>query len=137
MILLDENTPRGQREFLESRRLPVRKAGLNWGREGMTDEQILAELRSTRQVTFFTRDAGLYQRSLCHSSYCLTVIGSPPEQPAAYAIRFLRHRSFRTHALRMGKVVRLQPRGIVYWSRNSALESFERWADRTPAPRGR
>ena len=137
MILPDENTTRGQREFLESRRLPVRKAGLNWGHEGMTDEEIVAELRSAKQVTFFTRDAGLYQRNLCHSSYCLTVIASPPEQLAAYAIRFLRHRSFRTHAVRMGKVVRLQPSGIVYWSRNSALESFERWADRSRATRGR
>jgi len=35
MILLDENSLRSQREYLEALRLPVRKVGLNWGRAGM------------------------------------------------------------------------------------------------------
>jgi hypothetical protein len=57
VILLDENSLRSQQEFLEARRLPVRTVGVNWGRAGMSDEEILAELRAARQVTFFTRDA--------------------------------------------------------------------------------
>jgi hypothetical protein len=127
LILLDENSLRSQREFLEARRVPVRKVGLNWGRAGMTDREILTKLRGARQVTFFTRDAAFYQRSLCHPAYCLVVIAAPAEQLASYATRLLRHRGFRTHALRMAKVVRLQPSGIVYWVRNSNVESLEVW----------
>jgi hypothetical protein len=69
----------------------------------MTDREILTELRGARQITFFTRDAGFYQRSLCHPAYCLVVIAAPAEQLASYATRLLRHRAFRTHALRMAK----------------------------------
>jgi hypothetical protein len=127
LILLDENSLRSQREFLEARRLPVHKVGLDWGRAGMTDGEILTKLRNVRQVTFFTRDADFYRRSLCHAAYCLAVIAAPAKQLASYATRFLRHRGFRTHALRMSKVVRPQPSGIVYWVRNSSYESFEVW----------
>lgn len=127
MTLLDENSLRSQREFLEARRLPDRKVGSDWGRPGMTDGDILTELRGARQVTFFTRDADFYQRSLCHPAYCLAVTAAPAEQLASYATRLLRHRGFRTHALRMAKVLRLQPSGIVYWVRDSNLESFEVW----------
>jgi hypothetical protein len=63
----------------------------------MTDGEVLTKLRSARQITFFTRDAGFYRRSFCHP------------------------------ALRMAKVVRLQPSGIVYWVRNSNVESLEAW----------
>lgn len=127
MILLDENSLRSQREFLEMRRLPVRKVGSNWGRAGMSDEEVLAELRRARLVTFFTRDLDFFERSLCHQSYCLAVIVAPAEQLAAFAVRFLRHPAFRTHALRMGKVARLQPSGIVYWTRNRDVEAAEPW----------
>ena len=128
MILLDENSLRSQREFLEARRLPVRTVGVDWGRAGMSDEEILTELRGARQTTFFTRDADFYQRSRCHPAYCRVVVAAPAEQVASYATRLLRHRGFRTHALRMAKVVRLQPSGIVYWARNSEVELFEAWA---------
>jgi len=79
LILLDENSLRSQREFLEARRLPVPKVGLDWGRAGMTDREILTELRGARQITFFTRDAAFYQRSLCHPAYCLVVIAASAE----------------------------------------------------------
>jgi hypothetical protein len=124
LILLDENSLRSQREFLEARRLPVRKVGLDWGRPGMTDGEILTELRGARQVTFFTRDADFYRRSLCHPAYCLVVIAAAAEQLASYATPLLRHRRFRTHALRMAKVLRLQPSRILCWVRNSNVVSF-------------
>jgi len=97
---------------------------LDWGRPGMTDGEILTELRGARQVTFFTRDADFYRRSLCHPAYCLVVIAASAEQLASYATRLLRHRSFRTHALRMAKVLRLQPSRILCWVRNSNVVSF-------------
>jgi hypothetical protein len=92
----------------------------------MTDGEILTKLRNARQVTFFTRDADFYRRTFCHA-HCLVAIAAPADQRASYATRFLRHHGFRTHALRMAKVVRLQPSGIVYWVRNSSVESFEVW----------
>ncbi|MDX1982035.1 MAG: hypothetical protein SFV51_17315 [Bryobacteraceae bacterium] len=93
----------------------------------MTDEEILTALRTLRRVTLFTRDADFYRRDLCHPNYCLVLIAASADDMAAYAIQFLRHRSFRTYAQRMGAVVRLQPSGIVYWSRRHAAELFERW----------
>ena len=128
MIVLDENSLRSQQEFLEGRRLSVRTVGVDWGRAGMTDGEILTKLRGARHVTFFTRDADFYRRSRCHPAYCLVVVAAPAEQLASYATRFLRHSGFRTHALRMAKVVRLQPSGIVYWVRSRGVESFEVWS---------
>jgi hypothetical protein len=48
LILLDENTLRSQLELLEARRLPVRKVGWSWGRDSMSDDDILAKLKATR-----------------------------------------------------------------------------------------
>jgi hypothetical protein len=128
LILLDENTLRSQVELLEARRLPVHKVGRNWGRRGMTDQEILVELRRARRVTFFTTDAGFYHRPYCHPRYCLAVVAAPAEQVAAYALRVLRHPALRTHALRMGKVVRAQPTGIVYWEWKSTREIVMAWS---------
>jgi hypothetical protein len=87
LILLDENSLRSQREFLEARRLPVRKVGLDWGRAGMTDREILTKLRDARHVTFFTRDADFHRRSFCHPAYCLVVIALQPSSwPLTYAV---------------------------------------------------
>jgi len=127
LILLDENTLRSQRESLEARRLPVRKVGLSWGREGMSDEEILARLKQERNLTFFTRDAGLYRPLHCHTSYCLAVVHAPAESLAAFALKLLRHPRFKTHALRMGKVLRLQHSGIVYWEPKAPREIHIEW----------
>lgn len=124
MILVDENTPNRERVLLESRRLTVRQVGYEWGRKGISDEEIVTALRSARRVTFFTRDADFYRRDYCHASYCLALVAAGATEVAAYAIRFFRHRAFRTHSQRMGTVVRLQPSGIVYWSWGSAIESY-------------
>jgi hypothetical protein len=129
LILLDENALGSQRESLEARRLPVSKVGFNWGRRGMSDEEILTGLRETRQVTFFTRDVRLYRRHFCHPRYCLVVVERPEEELAEYALPFLRHPSFRTHRDRMGKVVRLKYHSIVYRAHERSTESFRRWID--------
>jgi len=128
LILLDENTDRGQFEALQSKHIPVRKVGVNWGRSGMSDGDILSKLRGSRQITFFTTDAGFYGRANCHAAYCAVYVAAPEREFAAYVIRLLRHRSFRTHGMRMGKVVRIQPRGIVYWERHRSREIEVGWA---------
>jgi uncharacterized protein YbjT (DUF2867 family) len=128
LILLDENTLASQRARLAAARHGVRKVGVDWGRSGMSDEQILVELRGMRRVTFVTRDAGLYRQDHCHPNYCLVVASIRPEELAAYVIRFLRHPAFRTYALRDGKVLRLQPAGIVCWQRGVPRELQFAWS---------
>ena len=93
----------------------------------MSDGDILSKLRGSRQITFFTTDAGFYGRANCHIAYCAAYVAAPEREFAAYVIRFLRHRSFRTHAMRMGKVVRIQPRGIVFWEQHRSREGEVGW----------
>jgi hypothetical protein len=71
MNILDENIPKPQRELLEGRRISVRQVGVNVGRKGLLDEEVISLLQHLRQPTFFTRDSDFYQRPLCHSGYCL------------------------------------------------------------------
>jgi hypothetical protein len=46
--------------------VPVRQIGLDLGRKGMADEEILPFLLTLSRPTFFTRDLGLANRTLCH-----------------------------------------------------------------------
>lgn len=67
MTLLDEDILESQRMEMETGGIPVRQVGFDWGRKGMSDEEILAELRRLKRVTFLTQDAGFYNRANCHS----------------------------------------------------------------------
>lgn len=71
MNILDENIPKPQRELLEGRRVSVRQVGVNIGRKGLLDEEIIPLLLRLRHPTFFTRDSDFYERRLCHPKYCL------------------------------------------------------------------
>jgi len=76
MIILDENIPEDQRQLLRSWRLPVRQIGVEVGRPGMQDEEILPLLHRLEKSTFFTRDLGFYSPHLLHARYglvCLAV----------------------------------------------------------------
>ena len=84
MILLDENILEGQRVLLEARRLAVRQIGVDLGRKGLQDEQIIVLLRDLSRPTFFTRDAGFHFPDLRHRSYCLVVF--------SFATRTLTHK---------------------------------------------
>jgi hypothetical protein len=93
----------------------------------MSDEEILARLKQERNLTFFTRDAGLYRPLHCHPSFCLAVVHAPADSLAAFVLKLLRHPRFKTHAQRMGKVLRVQHSGIVYWERNASREIYADW----------
>ena len=127
MIVLDENILEGQRLRLESWRIAARQIGVDIGRKGMKDEEIVVLLRGRRGVTFFTRDAGFYLRGLRHKSYCLAVMSVGQNEVAAFARRFLRHPDFDTQAARMGKVVRVSPTGLASWRLRSQLEVHANW----------
>jgi len=128
LILVDENTRVDQRKILIARRLPVRQVGVDWGRKGMSDEEIVTALHASRRVTLLTRDSDFYYPGFRHPNYAVVVIAAPATAMAEYAIRFLRHPSSRTNVMRMGKVVRVQPTGIVYWERNASREIEVAWS---------
>ena len=52
MIILDENILDGQRLVLEGWKIAIRQVGLEVGRKGLTDEEIVILLRRLRQPTF-------------------------------------------------------------------------------------
>lgn len=96
MIILDENILNGQRLLLEASRLAAKQIGVNIGRKGLKDEEIVVLLRQQRYPTFFTRDAGFYHPALRHRSYCLVVTSVGQSEVATFIRRFLRHPDFDT-----------------------------------------
>lgn len=74
MHILDENILKSQRELLEGRRIAVRLIGVNAGRKGMLDEEIIPLLQQLSRPTFFTRDDDFYERVLAHQGYCLVYL---------------------------------------------------------------
>lgn len=128
MTLLDENVPDAQRRKMIKLGIPVRQVGFEWGRKGMSDEEILTALRGGKRVTFLTQDNGFYRGENCHGSYCLVWLAAPADEMAEYVRRFLKHPGVRTHAMRMGKVFRVGTSGITCWARGSEREAELSWA---------
>jgi hypothetical protein len=91
MNLLDENIPEDQRALLQYWGIPVHQIGVDVGRKGMADEEIIAFLHTLRGVSFFTRDLGFADRALCHSRYCLICLDVRRDEVAMFVRRFLRH----------------------------------------------
>ena len=106
MNLLDENIPKSQRQLLETWRQRVYQIGVNVGRRGMQDDEIIPLLLRVRRPTFFTRDGDFYSRKLCHAKYGLVYLAVEKYEVAAFVRRLLRHPEFDTQAKRMGSVIR-------------------------------
>ena len=116
MNILDEDISVVERERLRTRKLHVRQMGIEVGRLGMKDRSdIIPLLHTLRSPTFFTRDHGFYHPRLLHPGYCLVHLDVAFDEVAEYILHFLRHHSFRTHAQRMGKIVRTRHSGMSYW----------------------
>src|SRR6266496_2270724 len=107
MNILDENIPKPQRELLEGRGISVRQVGVNIGRKGLLDEEIIPLLQRLRHPTFFTRDSDFYDRRLCHRQYCLVYMSVEKSEAALFVRRLLHHPGFKTQAKRMGTVIRM------------------------------
>jgi hypothetical protein len=127
MNILDENIPDSQRQLLRSWRIRVRQIGHEVGREGMKDEEIIPLLHQLGPVTFFTRDLGFYHRRLCHANYCLVCLAVGQYEAASFIRRFLRHPAFNTQAKRMGKVIRVNHRGMRVWKIHAEKEEKMGW----------
>ena len=130
MIVLDENIVDGQRLLLESWNIAARQIGLDVGRKGVKDEEIVVLLRRLRQPTFFTRDLGFYAPELRHQHYAIVVAAVGQYELAAFVRRFLHHPEFATHANRAGKIVRIASKGIAWWHLRRQQEMFVAWETR-------
>ena len=59
MNILDENVPASQQVLLRNKRLVLRQIGLDLGRNGMQDAEIIPLLHQLDRPTFFTLDSGV------------------------------------------------------------------------------
>jgi hypothetical protein len=114
MNVLDENVRDDQRTLLRQWRIPFRQIGKELARAGIQDENLLPLLHRLKRPTFFTQDEDFFKRQLCRRAYCLVWLDVSNIEVAFYMRRFLRHRTFRTQRQRLGKVVRVHPRGLSY-----------------------
>jgi hypothetical protein len=127
LVVLDENILDGQRLLLESSRIATRQIGVDIGRKGMKDDEVVVLLRRRRNITFFTRDAGFYLPGLRHGRYCVVVMSVGQSEAATFIRRFLRHPDFNTQVKRMGRVVRLSHTGLAVWRLRSQSELHTLW----------
>jgi hypothetical protein len=131
MNLLDENISESQRRLLQGWRIRVRQIGVDLGRSGMNDEEIISLLHRLPRATFFTRDLGFYRRELCHANYSIVCLAVGPYEAASFIRRFLHHAALNTRAKRLGRVLLVTHGGIRLWQLNAAKEEALTWQDKT------
>jgi len=128
MNILDENVTQDQRGLLQTWGIPIHQIGCDVGRKGMKDDkEIIPFLHQLRDTTFFTRDPGFYDHSLCHMRYCLVYLAVGKGEVAVFVRRFLRHPEFDTKAKRMGAVVRISHAGLSICRRNVEKGVYIHW----------
>jgi hypothetical protein len=125
--ILDENILESQRQLLKSWSIPVRQIGIELGRKGMADEEILPFLLTLPNPTLFTRDSDFWELELCHNKRCLVVLEVRQYEAAHFIRDTLRHPNFNTQAKRMGTVIRSHPIGLTVFRRNSRNELHFDW----------
>ena len=130
MLLLDENIPAGQRLLLREWRIHFRAVGIEVGRKGTKDENLIPVLHRLPQATFFSLDRFFFRSDLLHHSYCLAWLDVADDQASDFIRRFLKHPRFNSQARRLGKVVRVHANGAHFRQMgNPSLQSV-RWRDR-------
>jgi hypothetical protein len=127
MNVLDENIPESQRSLLRNKRVAVRQVGLDVGRKGMADDELIPLLHQLDRPTFFTLDGDFYDRRLRHEGYCLVRLDVSDEQAAEYVLRVLRRRALNTKAKRMGLVIRAASAGLALWQIRHDKEGRLSW----------
>jgi len=124
MNILDENIREDQRGLLQRWGIPIHQLGVDVGRKGMQDEEIIPFLHTLHDTTFFTRDLGFCDRKLAHTRYCLVCLAVGKDEVAVFIRRVLRHPEVDTKAKRMGAVIRVSHTGFSIWRRNVTQETY-------------
>ncbi len=128
MIILDENIPESQGQLLRSWRIRALLIGQDISEKGIKDDRLAKFLLKQNRPTFFTRDAGFYDRKLCHASYCLVYLAVRPNESAFFVRRVLRSPHFNVRAKRLGTVIRVSSAGLQMWRLRQAREIFLSWS---------
>ncbi|MBU6399907.1 MAG: hypothetical protein KGS61_06285 [Verrucomicrobia bacterium] len=129
MNVLDENILESQRQLLRSWDISIRQIGLELGRKGMADEEILPFLLTLSRPTFFTRDLRFAGSQICHARYCLIILAVGQYEVAHFVRRLLRHAAFNSQAKRMGAVIRVMPTRLAVWRLHTDQEIRVSWPD--------
>jgi hypothetical protein len=112
VTVLDENITRDQRLLLHAWGIRARQIGVDFGRSGMPDSDIVPLLLKQRGCTFFTRDADFHDVRLRHDRYCLVCLDVERQETAFFVRRLLRHPRFSTRSTRMGMVLLVSHLGV-------------------------
>ena len=128
MIILDEKIPASQRALLERWRLRPRQIGVNVGRRGLQDDEIIVLLQHLRRPTLFTRDQDFYDQKLAHARYALVYLAVEKHEVGYFVRRLHRHAAFTTQARRMGAVARVSSAEISLWRVGGRPEVHLSWA---------
>ena len=127
MNVLDENIPKDQRQLLERWRIRARQIGVNIGRRGLQDDEIIPLLLTLRRPTFFTRDADFFDRGLRHPRYGLIFLDVEKYEAATFIRRLLTRHDLDTQTKRMGTVIRVSSAGITCWRWKVSDEIRSKW----------
>ena len=127
MNVLDENIPRDQADLLRQWGVRFRSISRDLGYQGIADENIVPLLLRLKKPTLLTRDEDFWDRHLAHARYAAVWFDVEVEETAFWIKRFLGHPLFRTSAQRLGKVVRVRPSGIEYWTKNATGLAHVEW----------
>jgi hypothetical protein len=127
MIICDENIETEQVLLLRSWRIKAHKIGLDIGRYGTADPQIIPLLQSLKHPTFVTWDSDFYHRRLVHPRYCIIQMVVSQSSIGKTLRRLLALREFKTRAARMGKVIQVFPDSIRFWEFKRQREQRISW----------
>jgi hypothetical protein len=115
MNILDENVPDSQRRLLGKWRIRIRQIGVDIGRKGIKDHEIIPLLHQLDRPTFLTLDSDFFHPALRHRAYCLIHFDIEAELFAEYTRRILRHPRLNTRAKRMGQIMQVSETGLSIW----------------------
>jgi hypothetical protein len=127
VIILDENIDEFQKQFLHKRKYRFKQIGVDVGRKGMEDENIIPLLLKTKKCTFFTLDKGFYSRELCHKNYCIVFLSVSQFETSVFIRKFLNFKEFNNQTKRNGKVFLLEHKSIKFYNLNTMKEKKVRW----------
>ena len=129
MLLLDENLPGGQRLLLRNWGLHFRVVGIEVGRTGTKDENLIPVLHRLQQATFFSLDRFFFRPELLHRNICRVWLDVMDEQAAGFIRRFVKQPDFNTQAKGLGKVVPVHADGLHIRQIDSMELRSIRWHD--------
>ena len=127
MNILDENISKSQRQLLEGWRISIKQIGINTGRSGMKDNEIIPFLQGLRRPTFFTRDDGFFKPQLCHVRYGLIYLDVEKSETSIFIRHLLKHSELNTQVKRMGNVIRVSHAGLACWRLHVRDELHLKW----------